>query len=147
VLKKSSGRFNCLRLCSTYFIIRRQPVAQRRPRCSLCRKAVIAQFETVKRRTGGKSTVLVYRSDMEKWMATHFSLRTEQKHQEIGSCSTTRGTLRQTIQTRKELCDAIQKLSEQIERAADQLAEQCDPSSSALSIDVTWSVKASRKPN
>ena len=83
---------------------------------------------------------------MKKWMATHFSLRTAQKHQEIGSCSTTRGTLRQTIQTRKELCDAIQKLSEQIERA-DQLAEQCDPSSSALSIDETSIVKASRKPN
>jgi hypothetical protein len=95
----------------------------------------------------GKSVVLVYRKDIEKWMATHFSVRTAHKHQEIGSCSTTRGTLRQSIQTQKDLCDAIQKLSKQIGRAADQLAEQCDLSSSALSIDVSWSVKASRKPN
>jgi hypothetical protein len=84
---------------------------------------------------------------MEKWMATHFSVRTAQKYQEIGSSSTTRGTLRQTIQTQQELCEAIQKLSDQIAGAADQLAEQCDPSSSALSIDVSWTVRASRKPN
>jgi hypothetical protein len=95
----------------------------------------------------GKSVVLVYRSDIEKWMATQFSIRTAQKHQEIGSCSTTRGTLRQTIQTQKELCEAIQKLSEQIGRAADQLAAQCDPSSSALSLDVSWTVRASRRLN
>jgi hypothetical protein len=94
----------------------------------------------------GKSPVLLYRSDMEEWMATYFSLRTAQKHQEIGSCSTTRGTLRQTIQTQMELSDAIQKLSEVIVRAADELAEHCDPSS-RLSIDVSWSVRASRKPN
>jgi ferredoxin len=42
--------------------------------------------------------------------------------QEIGSCSTTRGTLRQPIQTQQELSEATQKLSEQIRRAAD----QCD---------------------
>jgi hypothetical protein len=95
----------------------------------------------------GKSVVLVYRSDLEEWMATHFSIRTAQKHQETGSYSTTRGTLRQSVQTRQEVCDAIQKLSEQIGRAALQLAEQCDPSSSALSIEVSWSVRASRKPN
>jgi hypothetical protein len=81
---------------------------------------------------------------MEKWMATHFSLH---EHQEIGSYSTTGGTLRQPIQTQQEMSEAIQKLSEQIGRAAEQLAEQCDPSSSALSIDVSWSVTATRKPN
>jgi hypothetical protein len=89
-----------------------------------------------------KSTVLVYRSDMEEWMAAQFSVRTAK--QEIG---TTCGSLRQSIQTQQELCDAIHKLSEQIGRATDQLAAQCDPSSSALSIDVSWTVRASRKPN
>jgi methyl-accepting chemotaxis protein len=77
-------------------------------------------------------------------MATHFSLHIAQ---EIGSCSTMSGTLRQPIQTQQEMSEAIQKLSEQIRRAADQLAEQCDLSSSALSIDVSWSVRARRKPN
>jgi hypothetical protein len=91
----------------------------------------------------GKSVVLLYRSDMEEWMATQFLLRAAK--QEIGSSSTTSGTFLQTIQTRKKLCDAIQKLSEQIERAVDQLAEQCDPSS-RLTIEVSWSVQ-SHKPN
>jgi hypothetical protein len=81
---------------------------------------------------------------MEEWMATQFLIRTAK--QEIGSCSTTRGTFLQTIQTRKKLCDAVKKLSEQIERAADQLAKQCDLSS-RLTIEVSWSVRASRKPN
>jgi hypothetical protein len=93
----------------------------------------------------GKSTVLVYRSDLEEWMATHFSLRPTQK-QQIGSCSTTYASLRQSIQTNQDLSDAIQKLSEQIGRAVHQFAKQSDPSSS-LSIELSWSVRVSRKPN
>jgi hypothetical protein len=90
----------------------------------------------------GKSPVLVYRSDLEEWMATRFLLRTTHG-QEIGSCSTTCGSLRQSIQTQQELCDAIHKLSEQIGRALHQLEKH---PSSPISIDVSWTARASREP-
>jgi hypothetical protein len=100
-------------------------------------------------RTAHKSSVMAYRSDIDAWMVARFLIHTplERKRQEIGSCSTTSGSLQQSIQTQQELSEAIQKLSEQIARAAHRLAKQCDPSSSALSMEASWSVTARRKSN
>ena len=75
-----------------------------------------------------KSAVVLYRGDVDTWLATRFSARTLLKDGEEGSRSSrsARSTLKEGIRTARELRTANQKLTEQIGVSIRLLTERCD---------------------
>ena len=75
-----------------------------------------------------KSAVVLYRGDVDTWLATRFSARTLLKDGEEGSRSSrsARSTLKESIRTARELRTANQKLTEQVSASIRLLTERCD---------------------
>lgn len=75
-----------------------------------------------------KSAVVLYRGDVDAWLATRFSARSLQKDGAEGDvCSrSARSTLKEGIQKARELRTANQKLTEQIMASIRLLSERCD---------------------
>src|SRR5258708_9829664 len=75
-----------------------------------------------------KSAVVLYRGDVDTWLATRFSARTLQRDGEEGNQSSrsARSTLKEGIRTARELRIANQKLTDQIHASIRLLTERCD---------------------
>ncbi len=75
-----------------------------------------------------KSAVLLYRGDVDAWLATRFSARGLEKSeaQADKSSRAARSTLREGIRTARELRTANHKLTEQITDSIRLLTERCD---------------------
>jgi predicted DNA-binding transcriptional regulator AlpA len=75
-----------------------------------------------------KSAVLLYRGDVDAWLATRFSARALEKNgtQRNQSSRSARSTLREGIRTARELRTANQALTEQISASIRLLAQRCD---------------------
>ncbi len=75
-----------------------------------------------------KSAVMLYRGDVDAWLATRFSARTLEKDgvRSNQSSRSTRSSLREGIRTARELRTANQALTEQITASIRLLAERCD---------------------
>ncbi len=75
-----------------------------------------------------KSAVVLYRGDVDAWLATRFSARTLLKDGEEGnqSCRSARSTLMEGIRKARELRITNQKLTEQISASIRLLNERCD---------------------
>jgi hypothetical protein len=75
-----------------------------------------------------KSAVVLYRGDVDAWLATRFSARTLQTDGEQGNQSSrsARSTLKEGIRTARELRTTNQKLTEQIIASIRLLTERCD---------------------
>jgi hypothetical protein len=75
-----------------------------------------------------KSAVLLYRSDVDAWLATRFSARgLEKSEAQVNKSSrTARSTLREGIRTARELRIANHRLTEQITASIRLLTERCD---------------------
>src|SRR5258707_6688747 len=75
-----------------------------------------------------KSAVVLYRGDVDAWLATRFSARALQKDGEEGNqCSRSeRSALKEGIRKARELRAANQKLTEQIIASIQVLSERCD---------------------
>lgn len=86
-----------------------------------------------------KSAVVLYRGDVDTWLATRFSARTLLKEGEEGNHSphSARSTLKEGIRTARELMTANQKLTEQISASIRLLTERCDLLS-AQSLQEPW---------
>jgi len=84
----------------------------------------------VRRPTGAtqKSAVVLYRGDVDVWLATRFSARPFLKDGVNGNqpSRSTRSALKERIRTAQELRIANQVLTEQIAAAIRLLAERCD---------------------
>jgi hypothetical protein len=75
-----------------------------------------------------KSAVLLYRGDVDAWLATRFSARSLEKSemQAAKSSRSARSTLREGIRTARELRNANHALTEQITASVRLLTERCD---------------------
>jgi hypothetical protein len=75
-----------------------------------------------------KSAVVLYRGDVDAWLATRFSARALEKDgaQRNQSSRSARSTLREGIRTARELRTANQALTEQISASIRLLTERCD---------------------
>jgi hypothetical protein len=75
-----------------------------------------------------KSAVVLYRGDVDAWLATRFSARALQKDGDEGSqySRSARSTLKEGIRKARELRTANQKLTEQIIASIRVLSERCD---------------------
>ena len=75
-----------------------------------------------------KSAVVLYRGDVDEWLATRFSARRLLKDGEEGNQSSrsARSALKEGIRTARELRIANQKLTEQIHASIRLLTERCD---------------------
>jgi hypothetical protein len=75
-----------------------------------------------------KSAVVLYRGDVDAWLATRFSARTLEKNEarSTQSSRSARTTLREGIRTARELRTANQELTEQISHSVRLLTERCE---------------------
>jgi hypothetical protein len=75
-----------------------------------------------------KSAVVLYRGDVDAWVATRFSARTLEKNeaQATRSSRSARTTLREGIRTARELRTANLALTEQITHSIRMLTERCE---------------------
>jgi hypothetical protein len=75
-----------------------------------------------------KSAVVLYRGDVDAWVATRFSARTLEKNEahSTQSSSSARTKLRESIRTARELRTANQALTEQITHSIRLLTERCE---------------------
>src|SRR6202035_1232634 len=75
-----------------------------------------------------KSAVVLYRGDVDAWLATRFSARALEKDggQRNQSSRSARTTLREGIRTARELRTANHNLTEQISASIRLLTERCD---------------------
>jgi len=74
-----------------------------------------------------KSAVLLYRSDVDAWLATRFSARPLQNNgTALAKSGWARSTLRERIRRAQELRTTHQVLTEQIQESIRQLTERCD---------------------
>jgi hypothetical protein len=75
-----------------------------------------------------KSAVVLYRGDVDAWLATRFSARALKKNeaQTTQSSRSARTTLREGIRTARELRIANQELTEQISHSIRMLTERCE---------------------
>jgi hypothetical protein len=75
-----------------------------------------------------KSAVVLYRGDVDAWVATRFSARTLEKNeaQTTRSSRSARTTLREGIRTARELRTANLALTEQITHSIRMLTERCE---------------------
>jgi hypothetical protein len=87
-----------------------------------------------------KSAVLLERSDLDAWLATRFSARSEVRDLAAKATETpgsAHSALREGIQTARTLRHANHELTQQIHELVLQLTEQCDPSSNHA-LEVPW---------
>jgi len=75
-----------------------------------------------------KSAVVLYRGDVDAWVATRFSARTLEKNeaQTTQTLSSARTKLREGIRTARELRTANQALTEQISHSIRMLTARCE---------------------
>src|SRR3984885_5284611 len=75
-----------------------------------------------------KSAVVLYRGDVDAWVATRFSARPLEKNeaQTTQTSSSARTKLREGIRTARELRTANQALTEQISRSISMLTARCE---------------------
>jgi hypothetical protein len=75
-----------------------------------------------------KSAVVLYRGDVDAWLATRFSARALEKNeaQTTRSTRSARTSLREGIRTARELRTANQELTEQISHSIRMLTERCE---------------------
>jgi hypothetical protein len=75
-----------------------------------------------------KSAVVLYRGDVDAWLATRFSARSLPKHEvpDGPMSQAARSILRESIRAARELRTANHALTEQISASIRQLAEKCD---------------------
>jgi hypothetical protein len=95
-----------------------------------------------------KSAVLLNRNDLDTWLATRFSARAAVKDLAAESCASTttaRASLRESIQTARELRDANLALTLQLTESIRVLAERCDLLSNHTQ-KAPWRLKGSRIP-
>src|ERR1700733_7635812 len=87
-----------------------------------------------------KSAVVVYRGDVDAWLAARFSARTQQKSgiqaNQTSRCART--TLREGVRTARELRKANHALTQEITASIRQLAERCDRLASQSSRRPGW---------
>jgi hypothetical protein len=93
----------------------------------------------------GKSMVMLNTSDMDAWMETRLCIGAPRKPEAPSEThlGTTHGTLKQNLQTIRELRNVTLALADQLESTARVLSAQHDPST-MLTIEVSWSVNVSR---
>ena len=87
-----------------------------------------------------KSAVLLYRGDVDAWLATRFSARALEKNeaQPNQSSRSARSTLREGIRTARELRIANHALTEQITASIRLLTERCDLLTSKACRTPAW---------
>jgi hypothetical protein len=75
-----------------------------------------------------KSAVVLYRGDVDAWLATRFSARSLEKNEArtAQSSRSARTTLREGIRTARALRIANQELTEQISHSIRRLTERCE---------------------
>ena len=75
-----------------------------------------------------KSAVVLYRGDVDAWLATRFSARALEKNEArtAQSSRSARSTLREGIRTARALRVANQELTEQISHSIRRLTERCE---------------------
>jgi hypothetical protein len=73
-----------------------------------------------------KSAVLLYRRDVDAWLATRFSARTQNKETGLVNTDLARSTLKERIRKAQELRTTHCALREQIQESIRLLAERCD---------------------
>jgi hypothetical protein len=74
-----------------------------------------------------KSAVVLYRGDVDAWVATRFSARSLEKNEaQTTRSSHSRTTLREGIRTARELRTANHALTEQISHSIRMLTERCE---------------------
>ena len=95
-----------------------------------------------------KSAVLLNRNDLDTWLATRFSARAAVKDLAAESCASTtraRASLRESIQTARELRDANLALTLELTESIRVLAERCDLLSNHTQ-NAAWRHRGSRTP-
>lgn len=73
-----------------------------------------------------KSAVLLYRRDVDAWLATHFSARPQNQETALTNTHLARSTLKERIRKAQELRTTHSVLTEQIQESIRQLTERCD---------------------
>jgi hypothetical protein len=73
-----------------------------------------------------KSAVLLYRRDVDAWLATHFSARPQNQETALTNTDLARSTLKERIRKAQELRTTHSVLTEQIQESIRQLTERCD---------------------
>jgi hypothetical protein len=75
-----------------------------------------------------KSAVVLYRGDVDAWLATRFSARSLEKNEArtAQSSRSARTTLKEGIRTARELRVANQELTEQISHSIRMLTQRCE---------------------
>ena len=73
-----------------------------------------------------KSAVLLYRRDVDAWLATRFSARPQNKETGIANTDQARSTLKERIRRAQELRTTHSALRKQIQESIRLLTERCD---------------------
>ncbi len=73
-----------------------------------------------------KSAVLLYRRDVDAWLATRFSARPENQETALANTHLARSTLKERIRKAQELRSTHSALTEQIQESIRLLTERCD---------------------
>jgi hypothetical protein len=73
-----------------------------------------------------KSAVLLYRGDVDAWLATRFSARSQNRETALENTHLVRSTLKERIRKAQELRTTHCVLREQIQESIRQLTERCD---------------------
>jgi hypothetical protein len=73
-----------------------------------------------------KSAVLLYRHDVDAWLATRFSARPQNKETALSNTDLARSTLKERIRKAQELRSTHSALTEQIQKSIRLLTERCD---------------------
>lgn len=84
-----------------------------------------------------KSAILLYRRDVDAWLATRFSARVQNQETALAKTDLARSTLKERIQKAQELRTTHSVLTEQIQESIRLLAERCDRLSSQT-IRQSW---------
>jgi hypothetical protein len=87
-----------------------------------------------------KSAVVLYRGDVDAWLATRFSARTLDKNESKASetSRSARASLKEGIRTARELRRLNYALTEQITSAMLQLSERCEQLTSQIQHEPDW---------
>ena len=73
-----------------------------------------------------KSAVLLYRRDVDAWLATRFSARPQHQETALANTRLARSTLKERIRKAQELRTTHSVLAEQIQESIRLLAQRCD---------------------
>ena len=73
-----------------------------------------------------KSAILLYRRDVDAWLASRFSARPQNQEIALVNTDLARSTLKERIRKAQELRTTHSALTEQIQKSIRQLTERCD---------------------